>query len=77
LFRKVTAKWVLGFWFVSGLLYDWVLVEVLLDESSGVAWMAHVGGFIFGCIFGLIWRKQVPVGRPEAPGPEPATAWIR
>ena len=47
LFRDVAAKWLLGFWFVS---------QFFISPNSGVAWAAHVGGFVFGVLAGLIWR---------------------
>jgi membrane associated rhomboid family serine protease len=39
---------------------------------SGVASMAHVGGFVFGVLAGLILRSRRPLqpGRPR-PGPAP------
>ena len=54
--RQISAKWLLGFWFVS---------QFILQEP-GVAWAAHVGGFVFGVLAGLLWRatgrvKQRPV----------------
>jgi membrane associated rhomboid family serine protease len=49
LFRSISAKWVLGFWFVS---------QFLLPANSGVAWAAHVGGFLFGVLMGLLWRAK-------------------
>ena len=50
LFRKVTAGWVLGLWFVSQFL--------LIGGGSEIAWAAHVGGFLFGGFIGLLWRHQ-------------------
>jgi membrane associated rhomboid family serine protease len=47
LFRDIQAKWLLGFWFVS---------QFFINPNSGVAWAAHVGGFVFGVLAGLIWR---------------------
>ena len=47
-FRNITAKWLLGFWLVS---------QFFLSPGSGVAWMAHVGGFVFGAIVGLAYRS--------------------
>lgn len=52
LFREISAKWVLGFWFVS---------QFFIDPSGGVASGAHVGGFVFGVIVGLIVRASRPV----------------
>jgi membrane associated rhomboid family serine protease len=54
LLREISAKWLLGFWFVS---------QFLLAEP-GVAWAAHVGGFAFGVLAGLLWR--VSSRRPAA-----------
>ena len=47
LFRDIAAKWLLGFWFVS---------QFFIAPNSGVANMAHVGGFVFGLAAGLMWR---------------------
>jgi membrane associated rhomboid family serine protease len=46
--RKVSASWVLGLWFASQFL--------IMSENSGVAWGAHVGGFVVGFLWGLLWR---------------------
>ncbi|MDQ3757720.1 MAG: rhomboid family intramembrane serine protease [Actinomycetota bacterium] len=47
LFRDIAAKWLLGLWFVS---------QFFIAPNSGVASMAHVGGFVFGAVAGLVWR---------------------
>ena len=44
LFIELPAKFVLGMWFVIQLLMS----LVGSSTGGGVAWMAHVGGFIFG-----------------------------
>jgi membrane associated rhomboid family serine protease len=60
LFRDISAKWLLGFWFIS---------QFFISADSGVAWMAHVGGFVFGVavalavkasdgIRSLLWRRE-------------------
>jgi membrane associated rhomboid family serine protease len=46
--RRISAKWLLGFWFLS---------QFLLSEP-GVAWAAHVGGFVFGVLAALLWRAR-------------------
>lgn len=38
---------VLAFWFAS---------QFFLSPSSGVAWLAHVGGFVFGLVVGVVTR---------------------
>ncbi len=53
LFRDVAAKWLLAIWFVS---------QFFINPNEGVAWMAHVGGFVFGVAVGLLWRAT---GSPE------------
>jgi membrane associated rhomboid family serine protease len=60
LLRKITAKWVLGVWFLSQFLLE--------RTSSGVAWMAHVGGFAFGALIGLLWRLTRHMPAPETMG---------
>jgi membrane associated rhomboid family serine protease len=49
LFRDVQAKWLLGIWFV---------LQFFTSANSGVAWMAHVGGFVFGALAGLAMRAR-------------------
>ena len=57
LFRDISAKWLLGFWFLS---------QFFLSPNSGVAWMAHVGGFVFGAIVALLFRRRLVPPRHEA-----------
>lgn len=51
---EVPARWVLGLWFVS---------QFFISPTSGVAWAAHVGGFVFGALVALPLR--------EPPRPQP------
>ena len=63
LLRDVEAKWLLLFWFAT---------QFLTSPSSGVAWMAHVGGFAFGVLAGLVWKvtgRGGPTRRPARPIP--------
>ena len=48
--RDITAKWLLGFWFV---------LQFFTSPGSGVAWVAHVGGFVFGALVGLVLRDRL------------------
>ena len=50
LFRDIEARWLLGFWFVS---------QFFINPNSGVAWAAHVGGFVFGAIVAFIFRDRL------------------
>ena len=49
------AKWVLGFWFV---------LQFFTDPNQGVAWVAHVGGFVFGVVVALLFRGFGDRARP-------------
>ena len=51
---RVRAKWLLAFWFV---------LQFFTGNDSGVAWMAHVGGFVFGVIAGLLIGPGRQAGR--------------
>jgi membrane associated rhomboid family serine protease len=57
---QMSAFAVLGLWFV----YQFLIAAQESVGSTGVAWMAHVGGFVFGlaAIFVL-------GGRPHPPPP--------
>ena len=54
--RDIEARWLLGFWFVS---------QFFVNPQSGVAWAAHVGGFVFGVVAGLVWRAVRPPQQPN------------
>lgn len=60
LFRDIEARWLLGLWFVS---------QFFISPNAGVAWAAHVGGFVFGVLVALPWRgrrqHRPPAGRWE------------
>jgi len=66
MFRDIAAKWLLGIWLVS---------QFFINPNDGVAWMAHVGGFVFGVLAGFVMRAT---GEPEEPAfpPVPSpTPW--
>lgn len=66
----IRAKWLLGFWFVS---------QFFTNPNSGVAWAAHVGGFVFGVLVALVvkanprfrdatWTRDYRGGRWDSTG---------
>jgi membrane associated rhomboid family serine protease len=60
-FREISAKWLLGFWLIS---------QFFIGSGSGVAWMAHVGGFVFGVVVALALRSRLrPRRQPREPLP--------
>jgi membrane associated rhomboid family serine protease len=48
---RLPAWLVLGYWFFG---------QFGVSPTSGVAWAAHVGGFVFGILAGLSWRAVTP-----------------
>lgn len=58
LFRSfhIPALLFLGFWIVQQLVSGVGAISQTAD-SSGVAWWAHIGGFIFGILAGLYYRN--------------------
>jgi len=46
----------LGFWFVYQLVYSMLALGV--EAATGIAYWAHIGGFIAGILFGLVWRGR-------------------
>jgi membrane associated rhomboid family serine protease len=59
-FRQLRAKWVLGFWFLS---------QFFINPNEGVAWAAHVGGFVAGMLVALVVRA--------IRGPQMAPRYVR
>jgi len=59
LIRDIKAKWLLGFWFA---------LQFFTNPNEGVAWVAHVGGFVFGAAVALALRQKLrPSTVEEAP----------
>jgi len=61
---EVPAKWLLGFWFVS---------QFFINPNTGVAWAAHVGGFLFGVMVALLFRDRLLSQGPAVVLPEGST----
>jgi len=68
--KDIKAKWWLGFWLIS---------QFFTGADSRVAWMAHVGGFVFGALVALLVRQSpkaqdAVLTRPyRTPGPWDST----
>lgn len=48
---------VLGMWFVLQLLNGFLSLGAETAAEGGVAWFAHIGGFVFGLVAGLLVRQ--------------------
>ena len=66
LLRKVEAIWLLLVWLGTQFL--------LVSGDSDVAWAAHVGGFAFGALVGLWWRRRDARAVAATVEPTPAVA---
>lgn len=51
---RVPAMIVLGIWFLTQLTNG--LSSLGLDTTGGVAWFAHIGGFIAGIVFNYLFQ---------------------
>lgn len=67
---EVPAVIVLGFWFVLQLLNG--VLSLGTFQSGGVAWFAHIGGFVAGLL--LVWLFA---RRRRTEGPPPSQPWQR
>ncbi|MGA3032853.1 MAG: rhomboid family intramembrane serine protease [Terracidiphilus sp.] len=52
----IPAVLLIGFWFLIQLLNVGLVANV---KTGGVAYLAHVGGFLFGAITARLWRKDL------------------
>src|SRR5450755_609048 len=58
IFFRVTyipAALLIGFWFLTQLFHAGVVTQ---SQTGGVAYLAHVGGFIFGAVFGRLFERS-------------------
>lgn len=62
---EVPAMLVLGIWFLTQLLEG--QTQLSLNTSGGVAWWAHVGGFLAGMALMPLLCMLRDIGKPEEP----------
>lgn len=55
---SVPAFLFLGFWFFQ---QSQAGISSIGDTSGGIAWWAHIGGFVFGVLCGLFFRFRMPM----------------
>jgi rhomboid family protein len=57
-FARITfipAALLIGFWFLTQLFHAGAVAQT---QTGGVAYLAHVGGFIFGAVFGRLFEDR-------------------
>ena len=64
---QIPALFFLGFWFLTQFLYGAASITERTVQTGGVAWWAHIGGFVAGLV--LVWvfqnRSRRPARRDE------------
>ncbi|HYO43477.1 MAG TPA: rhomboid family intramembrane serine protease [Candidatus Limnocylindrales bacterium] len=70
----VPAVLVLGFWFVLQVIDGFASLGLTGDASSGIAFWAHIGGFVAGMAMALPLRVLRREPRPVVPDPPPLAA---
>ena len=52
-------SWVfLGIWFIQQAMSGIGTLGMMAEDGGGVAWWAHIGGFVFGLLIGLFFRNK-------------------
>ncbi|HKY78884.1 MAG TPA: rhomboid family intramembrane serine protease [Anaerolineales bacterium] len=54
---EIPALFFLGFWFISQLFAG--LASIGAEAAQGVAWWAHIGGFLVGLVVSTIFLKRL------------------
>ncbi len=64
----IPAILMIGFWFLQNLFAGYATITAAAGADEGVAWFAHIGGFLFGMAIALIAfpaaRRRPPPGWP-------------
>jgi membrane associated rhomboid family serine protease len=64
----VPAIFVIGLWALTQLVNGFGGLAARTAETGGVAYMAHVGGFVAGAVGALAWRMIGHTPHPTVPG---------
>jgi membrane associated rhomboid family serine protease len=51
----------IGFWFVTQLVSGLASLDVATQQTAGVAFWAHIGGFVAGFVLAMVVRPSRPV----------------
>src|SRR5439155_18392060 len=53
---RISAVFLILFWFVTQLVSGIASLDVSTEQTSGVAFWAHIGGFVAGLVLALVLR---------------------
>lgn len=56
--RELPALLVLGLWFVIQLFTGVASIGVATAQTGGIAWFAHIGGFVAGLVLVFVFRRK-------------------
>ncbi len=56
---EIAAIYFLGFWFLEQLFSGVGAIGPMAGTGGGVAWWAHIGGFVFGLVFGYLNKGKM------------------
>jgi membrane associated rhomboid family serine protease len=59
LLPRIPAMWLIGFWFVTQLVSGIGALTDRTQQTGGVAFWAHIGGFVTGLLLALLFRPRV------------------
>jgi membrane associated rhomboid family serine protease len=65
--RRVTAVLFLGIWFLSQFLNGVASLGPATAQTAGVAYWAHIGGFVVGLLVGVVFRRRAQQAALESP----------
>jgi membrane associated rhomboid family serine protease len=54
--EHVRAMYVIGFWFILQAVNGWLAMS--RQDSGGVAWWAHIGGFLAGILLIPVFKQS-------------------
>ena len=63
----VPAVVMIGLWFLQNLLAGYATVGSANDPAGGVAFFAHIGGFLFGFVLVLLFFRSLRPPRQTPP----------
>jgi membrane associated rhomboid family serine protease len=69
-------SWIfLGIWFVQQLISGMGVIGLRGEDAGGIAWWAHIGGFVFGLLAGAYYRRKFVSTAPRQVYPPPRQRW--